>query len=183
MMRRRLLISSAVVVGLGLLGAVTAWALGPHGPGRHGMMRRVVVAMIDEALDQAQVTPEQRVRVHAARDRAFAAMEAHMASRRGTLDEALVLFEADQVDRARLDAFRAQREAEHRQVADTVTAALVEIHDTLTPAQRKAVADWVREHRRWHGHGAPAGPSSRGNPLGDGRRQAAAAPAPESERP
>jgi Spy/CpxP family protein refolding chaperone len=183
MVRRRLVIGSAVVVGLGLLGTVTAWALGPHGPGRHGMMRRAVVAMIDDALDQAQVTPEQRVRIHTARDGAFAAVDAHMASRRGTLDEALALFETDQVDRARLDAFRAQREAEHRQVADAVTAALVEIHDTLAPAQRKVVADWVREHRRWHGHGAPAERSSRANPLGESRRQMATAPGPESERP
>jgi hypothetical protein len=29
-------------------------------------------------------------------------------------------------------------------VADVITQALTEVHDTLSPAQRKAVADWIR---------------------------------------
>jgi Spy/CpxP family protein refolding chaperone len=143
-----MLLGSGVVVALGLLGTVAAFAVGPHGPGRHGMMKRVVSAMLDEALDGAQVTPEQRARAHAARDRAFSAVETHMASRRGSLDEALRMFEADQVDRARLDALRAQREAEHRQVADVITEAIVDVHDALTAEQRKIVADWIRAHHR-----------------------------------
>jgi Spy/CpxP family protein refolding chaperone len=64
------------------------------------------------------------------------------------MDEALALFEADAVDPGRVAAFRTQREAEHRQVGDAIVQALTEVHDVLTPAQRKAVADWIRANRR-----------------------------------
>jgi hypothetical protein len=63
------------------------------------------------------------------------------------MEEALALFEADVLDPGRVATFRAQRETEHRQVADAITLALTEVHDVLTPAQRKAVADWIRANR------------------------------------
>jgi uncharacterized membrane protein len=143
--RRTILGSLAVVgVGLGLVTAVGAYAHGGPG-GRHGaMMKRFVSSLIDEALAPAQVSAEQRTRIYAARDRAFAAVEAHRQTRHAHLDEALRLFEADTMDTGRLATFRTQREAEHRQVADAITQALTEVHDTLSPAQRKAVADWIR---------------------------------------
>ena len=48
---------------------------GPGGPGMHGdMMKRMVSAKLDQALDQANVTPEQRTAIYASRDRAFAAL-------------------------------------------------------------------------------------------------------------
>jgi hypothetical protein len=68
------------------------------------------------------------------------------------MDEALALFEAATVDPGRVATFRAQHEAEHRQVADAISQALVDVHDALTPPQRKAVADYVRAHRRGHWH-------------------------------
>jgi hypothetical protein len=77
-------------------------------------------------------------------------VEAHRQTRGGHMDEALALFEADTIDPGRVTAFRTQREAEHRQVADAISQALVDVHDVLTPAQRKAVADYVRAHRRGH---------------------------------
>jgi Spy/CpxP family protein refolding chaperone len=146
MLTRRAVLGSLAVLGVGLVTVAAAFAYG--GPGRHhGMMKRVASAMIDEALEPANVTPEQRARIHAARDRAFAAFEAHRQTRATNLEEALALFEADTLDTGRLAAFRAQREAEHRQVADVITQALTEVHDTLTPVQRKAVTDWIRAHR------------------------------------
>jgi hypothetical protein len=63
------------------------------------------------------------------------------------MEEALTLFEADVVDAGRVATFRAQREAEHRQMADAITQAVTEVHDVLTPGQRKAVADWIRANR------------------------------------
>ena len=115
------------------------------------MMKRIASAMIDEALEPAKVTADQRTKIYAARDRVLAVMEAHHQSRGAHMGEALAMFEADTVDPGRLAAFRTQREAEHRLVADAVSQALVEVHDVLTPAQRKAVADWIRAHRPGHG--------------------------------
>ena len=150
MLSRRTILGAVAVLGVGLIATVAAFAHGGPG-GRHGMfMKRFVSSMIDEALEPAQVTAEQRAGIHAARDRAFAAVEAHRQARRSNMDEALRLFEADVVDPGQLATFRAQREAEHRQVADAVTQAITEVHDVLTPVQRKAVADWIRAHRRGH---------------------------------
>jgi len=66
------------------------------------------------------------------------------------LAEALALFEADQVDPARVDALRQQGEDEHRRIAEAVSQALVEVHDVLTPEQRRILADYVRSHRARH---------------------------------
>ena len=154
MLSRRAIVGSVAVVVLGLaagVAAVAAWAHG-GGPGfRHGMMKRMATAMIDEALEPAQITPEQRAKIYAARDRAFAAVEAQHQTRQSHMAEALALFESDTVDAGRLAAFRTQRETEHRRVADAITQSLTELHDVLTPVQRKAVADWIRAHK--HGHG------------------------------
>lgn len=148
--RRTLMISLAAMVGVGLVGAVGAYA---HGGGawRPALMKRMASAMLDEALEPAAVTPEQRAKIYAARDRVFATLEAHRQGRGAHVNEALTLFEADTVDPGLLAAFRARREAEHRQVADAISQAVVDVHDVLTPAQRKAVADWVRAHRPGHG--------------------------------
>ena len=72
-------------------------------------------------------------------------------TRKAHMAEALALFEADTIDPGRVAAFRAQRQAEHAQVADAITQSLTEVHDVLTPVQRKAVADWIRNHRGGHG--------------------------------
>ena len=141
---RRTILGAVAVVAAGLVTGVAAFAHG-GGPGfRHGMMKRMATAMIDEALEPAQVTPEQRAKIYTARDRAFTAVEAQHQTRKAHMAEALALFEADVVDAGQLATFRSQREAEHRQVADAITQALSEVHDTLSPAQRKAVADWIR---------------------------------------
>ncbi|HTO13409.1 MAG TPA: periplasmic heavy metal sensor [Candidatus Binatia bacterium] len=151
MLSRRVILGAGAVVAAGLVTGAVAFAQG-GGPGfRHGMMKRMATAMIDEALEPAQVTPEQRATIYASRDRAFAAVEAQHQTRGTHMAEALALFEADVVDAGRLAAFRAQREAEHRQVADAITQALTEVHDVLTPVQRRAVADWIRAHRPGHG--------------------------------
>jgi Spy/CpxP family protein refolding chaperone len=149
MLSRRTVLGSVAVLGVGLITAVAAFAQGGHG--RPAMMKRFVSAMIDDALAPANVTPEQRTQIYAARDRAFGALEAHRQTRGAHMDEALALFEADAVDPGRVATFRAQREAKHRQVADAISQAITEVHDVLTPAQRKAVADWVRANRPGHG--------------------------------
>ena len=146
MLSRRTILGSLAVAGVGLITAVAAFAHG-GGLGRPAKMKRFVSAMIDEALAPANVTPEQRTQIYAARDRVFATLEAHRQTRGAHMNDALALFEADVVDPGRVATFRTQREAEHRQVADAISQAITEVHDVLTPAQRKAVADWIRAHR------------------------------------
>jgi Spy/CpxP family protein refolding chaperone len=146
-MKRRTVIGLVAGVGALVVGAGAVAFGGAHHGGRHAIMKRVVAAEIDEALDRANVTPEQRASIHGARDRAFAALEDHGRTRRDRVAEALALFEADAIDAGRVEAFRRQAEGEHRQVGDAITQALVEIHDVLTPDQRRAVTAYIRSHR------------------------------------
>ena len=111
------------------------------------MMKHFAGRMIDEVLDEARATPEQRAKITAARDSAFATMEANHGGRKEMMEGALALFEAPTVDRAQLQALRAEQEARHRKVADAVTEALITAHDVLTPEQRRIVAEYVRSHR------------------------------------
>ena len=166
MKRRTLLVgAAAAVLALGAgAAALTAWAQGPGGPGGPGMhgrmMKRMVSAMLDEALDQASVTADQRTAIHASRDRAFAAIEAQRPEPGAHRDQVLALFEADRVDPAQLEALHAQMEQHRQAMRAAVTQAIVEIHDTLTPEQRHAVAEFVRNHRP--GPGGPHGPMGSG---------------------
>ena len=159
-MKTRTMIGLAVLGVAGVVAAATAFAFGGHHGHGAGMMKRVVAAVIDDALDQAGgVTPEQRAAVHAARDRALAAFETHHATRGARRDEILRLFEAEPLDAGHLATLRQEVEAEHRQIADAIGQALTDAHRALTPAQRQAVAAYVRNHRHGHAHWRPWGGS------------------------
>jgi Spy/CpxP family protein refolding chaperone len=153
-MKRRTIIGLAAAGVAGLATALTAAGLafggGGHAGFRHRVMQRMVTAALDEALDEAQVTPEQRARIHAARDRVFAAVAEERTRRHGRLEEMLQLFEADNPDPAALDALHKQLDAERARTRQTVHDALIEAHGVLTPAQRRALADYVRAHGPVH---------------------------------
>jgi hypothetical protein len=147
-MRRRTVIGlSVAAIGTLVVGA-GAFAVA-QGPGREVMMRRMALAVVDGALDEAQATPEQRATIRAACDRVFAAVQDHRRDRQARLDGMLTLFEGDRIDDG-LHDLRAQIETEHGKIADAVSAALVEAHGVLSPTQRKVVADYVRSHRAMH---------------------------------
>src|SRR5262249_14548983 len=107
-MKRRTVFGLVTAGALGLAAAGGAAAHGAHAGGRHAFMKRMVAAAIDDALDEAKVTPEQRTAIAQIRDRAFAAVEEARASRRAHLEEGLRLFEADQIDPAQAEAFERQ---------------------------------------------------------------------------
>jgi Spy/CpxP family protein refolding chaperone len=140
-----MLIGIGTVLGGTLLVGAGALAWGHAGwGGHHGIMKRVAMAMVDDALDAVQATPEQRATIHAARDRVFAAAEQHQRTRGARKQEVLALFEADTLDPARVAALRQSAEADHRAIGDAITQAVIEAHQVLTPAQRKLLADYVR---------------------------------------
>jgi Spy/CpxP family protein refolding chaperone len=154
-MTRRTLIGVVGLLAGGLAAGAGALAYGATqggGPMHQRVMKRMVTAALDEALDDAKVTAEQRATVHAARDRVFTALESHRRDKQGRMDTVLGLFEADRLEAGQLDQFREQLAAEHRRIGDVIGAALVEIHEALTPEQRRSVAAWVRAHHRHHAH-------------------------------
>ena len=163
-MTRRMMFGIGAAVTGTLLAGATALAFTGHArhwphhwvgmhrrSAMHGaIMRRVATAIVDDALDAVKATPEQRAVARAARDRVLAAVEEHQKGRGARMDEALALFEGDALDAARVATFRRSVEDEHTKIADAVSQALVDVHQALTPAQRKQLADYVRSHR----HGA-----------------------------
>jgi Spy/CpxP family protein refolding chaperone len=147
MKRMTLLIGAALpLVAVGTAVAL-AWNGAHH---HHEFFRKQITQRIDDALDAARVTPEQRGAIHAARDRAFTALHERPGGRRGDLETALRLFEADKIDAAQVQALRARHEAEHQRATDAVIAAVTESHGVLAPSQRQAVADYLRAHRPEH---------------------------------
>ncbi len=137
------LVLIGATIGVAALVGARAYAQGPGG--RHaGMMKRMISAALDEALDQAAVTAQQRAAIYASRDRAFAALEANRPDRMAQRDQVLTLFEGEHLDAAQLQAVHAQMEQRHQAIRDAVTQAVIEIHDTLTPAQRQTVANYAR---------------------------------------
>jgi Spy/CpxP family protein refolding chaperone len=140
---------------------------GPGGPPMHGaMMRGMISRNLDRALDRASVTPEQRVKIYAARDRVFAAFDAQPHDLRARRDRMLALFEADSLTTSQLDSMHQQDEQQRQQMRAAVHQAIVEVHDTLTPAQRKIVAEYVRTHGPLARHGHRWGWGGRPGPEG-----------------
>ncbi len=121
-----------------------------HLPQHAGFFKRMASHRIDAALDAAKVDDSQRARIDAARDRVFAAFEAERPDPGAHFDEALSLFAADTIDQAKVAALRAQHQEVAQRVGDAVVGALQEAHDVLSPAQRRAVVEFVRARHAEH---------------------------------
>jgi Spy/CpxP family protein refolding chaperone len=124
------------------------------GAGRH-MMQGLMERRIDEALDGAQLTAEQRASIDAARAELRTTL-AQIQPHQRVAQEVLSLLESDRWDEARVEKLRAEQEATWGRVGDAVARTLQQAHDTLTPAQRQAVVSSLRAQRdafrqRFHG--------------------------------
>jgi Spy/CpxP family protein refolding chaperone len=144
-MKLRVLIGLMAAVTVGFLAGASTIALGGHAIGRP-VMARVATALVDDALDHVAATPEQRAVAHQARERVFAVAEEHHQSRGARLETLLALFESDRMSEEQVGAVRRSIEADHAKMADAISASLVEVHDTLTPEQRKALVEYVKAH-------------------------------------
>ena len=144
-MKLRVLIGLMAAVTVGFLAGASTIALGGHAIGRP-VMARVATALVDDALDHVAATPEQRAVAHQARERVLAVAEEHHQSRGARLEALLALFESDRMSEKQVGAVRRSIEADHAKMADAISASLVEVHDTLTPEQRKALAEYVKAH-------------------------------------
>lgn len=152
MTRRRIKLSFLALAMALLVGGVaykSAHAGFGHGR-KAAIMKRIVTAHIDEVLDDAKVNDAQRQRINAARDRVFSAFEDHRRKAGGSMEQALSLFEADQIDAGKIATLRTEHEAERKALADVVTQAVVDVHDTLSPQQRRVVTDHIRQFKRSH---------------------------------
>lgn len=123
-----------------------------HGGWRGRMMRHVIDGKIDDALAAVKANDAQRKQILAVRDSVLKAFEDQHAARRAELEQVLALFGSDRLDNAKIEALEQQHDARARDVADAIVRAATQVHDVLTPAQRKQLADFVRSQRHGHEH-------------------------------
>ena len=153
-MKRRILVASALALGLGTTAAGLVWAgqqgMGPLGAGGHcrfgaRFARLHADFMTDRILRVAEATPEQREKVEAIVAKAFADHARFRQQHQGLRGQALEILAADSVDRSRLEELRAR----HMRIADQgsrqIVNVLAEVADVLTPEQRQKLTDHARQ--------------------------------------
>jgi Spy/CpxP family protein refolding chaperone len=137
---------AAGVLVLGGAAALTGFAGGAcgHGFGPHGRDPAAVAALVtdrvDDALDDLDATPEQRARIHAVKDRLLAAAGEARSAGGDHRAELLAAWRSESPDAARLHALVDQHVDALRAAAHSAVDGAVEVHGTLTPAQREKLA-------------------------------------------
>ncbi len=114
---------------------------------RGRMMRHKVDSKVDEALTKLQANPSQRKQILAVKESLVQTFEAQHAAHRAELEQVLALFVADRLDPAQVAAIEQQHDARARDHADVMLRAATQVHDALTPAQRKLLVGLIKEHR------------------------------------
>lgn len=151
----------ALALSAVLFGGLARAQDGDEGHGhKAAFVQRMINSRVDDALDAIKATPQQRTAIYAVRDRMVnEAKQSFLGGRQQhqqDLEAALTLFTADQFDTEKAAALKNQRTAEAQarwnHMADSALQAIAEVHGVLTPPQRQALAQYLREHQRG-GHG------------------------------
>ena len=129
-----------------------AWGGGPGGWSIEEK-KKFASARIDEVLDDLEVTDEQRAAIHASRDKLFASLEDAKIGqgREEKFAKVTELFQQDELDLREIEAVKSEHREKLEKVQEAVTQALVEVHATLTPEQRKQLVEKAERFHRWKG--------------------------------
>jgi Spy/CpxP family protein refolding chaperone len=147
--RIALCIGLVAVVG----GATAAFA---HGA-RRGAWKQMISNRVEAALDEIDATPDQRAKIGEAKDLVLQALDKKAQARRQAHPDFAALFAADKLDTDALYNFADRRAQDAKDLAQVIVPALKTAHDTLTPEQRKKVAQIVQQHHRGDGQGGFGG--------------------------
>lgn len=135
----------AIVLGVALTAAVTAGGL-HHGRGHgHGHGGEGLEWLVNGALDDLEATDAQRTKVLAVKDRLTGQMRALHAEHAGVHAAFLREWGKDAMDSAALHALVDAKLDVLRASMHGVVDGVAEIHDTLTPEQRRQLAAKVQE--------------------------------------
>ena len=163
--RRRFFKRAAIATLIGGMAAgigIKAFAQGPGGWHRGGFMAGPLdPAQVDEHLERTlrhfyveiDATDEQKRKLAPIVKQAAKDLLPLREKIQGARKQALELLTGDAIDRAAIEALR----AEHLQLAEQgsrrIAQALADAAEVLTPAQRKELAARVEKHRRGWRHG------------------------------
>jgi Spy/CpxP family protein refolding chaperone len=158
MTRSRIIILTTAVLGLGTLlvgGAAATHAAGRALRGEGGEHERIIRAIVDAKLDivseKLGLDAAQRARVDKVRDDLVAAFEAGRGQRKARHQEFLQEFQKDALSRETLERLGQERHKQMESMKDALMDAILEIHQTLTPAQRQQLASLIEERVGRHG--------------------------------
>ncbi len=138
---------AVVALAVGLAVAAGAGAHGGHGghrpQGPEGAMLvpQMVEWVVNSALAGQGVSDAQRSRLLAVKERVTSQAEAVHAQHAATHEEFKRQWDADAMDAARLHALVDERVEDMRRALQSAVDGLVEVHDILTPEQRRAVME------------------------------------------
>ena len=132
-----------------LVGATAAVAANAH---RRGDFQQRFTSHVNRMLDKINATPEQRQQINQITTDALAQLQKQRqehANDRGYWMHALT---ADELDVKALNAKADEHAAAMASTAKTIIIPAVQkVHDILTPAQRKQLADMVQNHAAMQG--------------------------------
>jgi len=117
----------------------------PHARGEHGRFVDHLSGRIDQALNAANATDQQKAAILPARDRLIAAMTTAKQEARAHKGDVLTLFEGDKLSASQLRKFRSDRKSRFQPVMDASDHFLQVAHDTLRPEQRKPFAESLKQ--------------------------------------
>jgi Spy/CpxP family protein refolding chaperone len=160
-----------VFIPVGLAAGAVAFARGPHGDahGPHGNGGLGPSARFLQMVAGLDLNADQQAKVSAiraaAREEMRAGIEAHVAD-----GDALVgAVRAGQLTREAVHAKVAERAAEREQRAHAIADDLFDLYETLSPAQRAALADEMEERLAHAEERLDAGAPGAGGPRKGGR--------------
>ena len=154
-MKRRGWMKYGLLAGIGglLIGGV-AFARGGKGGhcnwgGRGGWSaedkRAFATARIDDVLEDLKVTDDQRKQIYATRDKLFTALEDAKPDRKAKMEQVVALFAKDDLDVKDVEALKLEHREKMVKIEEAVSQAILEVHATLNPEQRKELVAKVKK--------------------------------------
>ena len=153
-----LVVSGAAAGALAWPGWSQAETPAPGGPAMHGRMHQgggmwaAHPRHLERMLDAVKATDAPKAQVRQIMQSAAADMATQREAGRSLRDQAMAVFAAPMVDANAAEQLRQQMVAQHAQGSKRMLAAMLEVSRALTPEQRAAWAERMRQHRQGH-HG------------------------------
>ncbi|NMO20872.1 periplasmic heavy metal sensor [Pyxidicoccus fallax] len=143
-MKKKLAVAGSAVLAIVLLSGFAfrgghRWG---HDPER---IRQMITWKLDDKLDDLDATDAQRQSINAVKDRLFDEGKQLMEEQHSARAEAFTQLASDNPDAQKLHSLVDVRIDAMRAFAHKLTDAVLEVHRTLTPEQRKELATEYRE--------------------------------------
>ena len=139
--------AAIAALGAGLVSRAHAHTRGPMDPAR---MEEHLDRMLKHLYVEIDATEAQKSRIGPIVKQAAKDLMPAREQMRETRAQAIALLTADKIDRAGLERLRAEKLQAADAASRRITGALSDVAETLSPEQRKHLAELASRHHRWH---------------------------------